>query len=259
MATNTKIISVVNQKGGVGKTTTAVNLSAVFSALKKKVLIVDFDPQGNASSSFDISLQDREKNDIYSLLSGAKITDIVLKTKIPNLDVIPCSMNLASAEIDLVQLDNREFILKNALDTIKNNYDFIVIDCPPSLGLLTLNALVASTTILIPLQCEFFALEGLSNLLDTANRVKENFNPQLNINGILLTMYDKRNKLTEQVEQDVRNCLGEMVYKNVIPRNIKLSEASSHGIPAILYDPNCQGSLAYMKFGEELIKRINLK
>ncbi|MDD2840190.1 MAG: ParA family protein [Rickettsiales bacterium] len=252
-----KIISIVNQKGGVGKTTTVINLAAVFVALKKKVLIIDFDPQGNASSGLDIPLEDKERCNVYNLFaSKTPLNELVYKTKIPLLDIIPCTMDLASTEIDLAQIKNREFKLKDSISDIANLYDFILIDCPPSLGLLTVNALVASTTILIPLQCEFFALEGLSNLLDTANRIKENFNPKLNINGIILTMYDRRNRLTEQVEQDVRGCLGEMVYKTVIPRNIKLSESSSHGMPAILYDPHCQGSMAYMKLAEEIIKRI---
>ncbi|HSQ97753.1 MAG TPA: ParA family protein [Rickettsiales bacterium] len=252
-----KIISIVNQKGGVGKTTTVINLAAVLVALKKKVLVIDCDPQSNASSGFDLSLEEKEKHNVYNLFSHkAKASELICKTKIPLLDIIPCTIDLASAEVDLVQVKDREFELKNNIPDIIDLYDFILIDCPPSLGLLTVNALVASTTILIPLQCEFFALEGLSHLLDTANRIKENFNPKLNINGIILTMYDRRNKLTEQVEQDVRNCLGEMVYKTIIPRNIKLSESSSHGLPAILYDPNCQGSLAYMKLAEEILKRI---
>ncbi len=257
MISKTKIISVVNQKGGVGKTTTVINIGAVFAVLNKKVLIIDFDPQSNASSGLDIGTQERENRNIYSvLLEESTIENSIFRTKIPNLDIIPCTVDLAGAEIDLATLNNREYRLKNALFPIVENYDFIFIDCPPSLSLLTLNALVASTTILIPLQCEFFALEGLSHLLDTAERIKENFNNQLNINGIVLTMYDRRNKLTEQVEKDVRNCLGEMVYKTIIPRNVKLSESSSHGIPAIVYDSNCSGSIAYMNLAKEIINRI---
>lgn len=252
-----KIISIVNQKGGVGKTTTVINLAAVLVALKKKVLVIDCDPQSNASSGFDLTLQEKEKYNIYYLFSHkSEAKELIYKTKIPLLDIIPCTIDLASTEADLVQAEEREYQLKKGIADITELYDFVLIDCPPSLGLLTINALVASTTILIPLQCEFFALEGLSHLLDTANRIKENFNSQLNINGIILTMYDRRNKLTEQVEQDVRNCLGDMVYKTVIPRNIKLSESSSHGMPAILYEPNCQGSLAYMTLAEEILKRI---
>ncbi len=253
----TKIISVVNQKGGVGKTTTVINIATVFSALHKKVLIIDFDPQSNAGSGVGLTLKDREEHNIYDLLTQEKdVNDIIFKTKIPNLDIMPCTVDLASAEVDLASADNREFRLKDEVVKIKDNYDYIFIDCPPSLGLLTINALVASTTIIIPLQCEFFALEGLSHLLDTAERIRDNFNSELNINGIILTMYDKRNKLTEQVDNDVRDCLGDMVYKTVIPRNIKLSESPSHGVPAIIYDSNCPGSVAYMKLAEEMIQRI---
>ena len=253
----TKIISVVNQKGGVGKTTTVINIATVFSALHKKVLIIDFDPQSNAGSGVGLILKDREEHNIYDLLTQEKdVNDIIFKTKIPNLDIMPCTVDLASAEVDLASADNREFRLRDEVIKIKDNYDYIFIDCPPSLGLLTINALVASTTIIIPLQCEFFALEGLSHLLDTAERIRDNFNSELNINGIILTMYDKRNKLTEQVDNDVRDCLGDMVYKTVIPRNIKLSESPSHGVPAIIYDSNCPGSVAYMKLAEEMIQRI---
>lgn len=253
----TKIISVVNQKGGVGKTTTVINIATVFSALHKKVLIIDFDPQSNAGSGVGLTLKDREEHNIYDLLTQEKnVNDIIFKTKIPNLDIMPCTVDLASAEVDLASADNREFRLRDEVVKIKGNYDYIFIDCPPSLGLLTINALVASTTIIIPLQCEFFALEGLSHLLDTAERIRNNFNSELNINGIILTMYDKRNKLTEQVDNDVRDCLGDMVYKTVIPRNIKLSESPSHGVPAIIYDSNCPGSVAYMKLAEEMIQRI---
>lgn len=253
----TKIISVVNQKGGVGKTTTIINVSAVFSAVGKKVLVIDFDPQSNASSGLGIDLSDRESHNVYDLLLGEKSAkEVIIPTKIPGLDIMPCTVDLASAEIDLASLNDREFALKNKLASISGEYDFVLIDCPPSLGLLTINALVASNAILIPLQCEFFALEGLSHLLDTAERIRDNFNSELNINGIVLTMYDRRNKLTEQVEQDVRSCLGDMVYKTIIPRNVKLSESPSHGIPAIIYDSNCAGAVAYMKLTEEIGNRV---
>jgi chromosome partitioning protein len=253
----TKIISIVNQKGGVGKTTTTINIGAVFAALKKKVLIIDFDPQSNASSGLGIDLEMRKKNNVYNLLFGFQVAEeVILKTKVPNLDIIGCTVDLASAEVELATESQREFRLKEKISSIKDKYDIILIDCPPSLSLLTINALSASNTILIPLQCEFFALEGLSHLLDTAERIKENFNPNLSINGIILTMYDKRNKLTEQVESDARKYLGDMVYKSVIPRNVKLSEASSHGIPAILYDSNCLGATSYMSLAEEIIQRI---
>ena len=206
---------------------------------------------------FHYHQQDILLTNIYDLLTQEKdVNDIIFKTKIPNLDIMPCTVDLASAEVDLASADNREFRLKDEVVKIKDNYDYIFIDCPPSLGLLTINALVASTTIIIPLQSEFFALEGLPHLLDTVERIRDNFNSELNINGIILTMYDKRNKLTEQVDNDVRDCLGDMVYKTVIPRNIKLSESPSHGVPAIIYDSNCPGSVAYMKLAEEMIQRI---
>jgi len=257
MLNKTKIISVVNQKGGVGKTTTVINVATVFSALGNKVLVIDFDPQSNASSGLGIEIENREKNNIYNLLLGdISIQQAILKTKINNLDIIPCTMDLVGAELDLVNIEKREYLLKEKINSIIDNYDFILIDCPPSLNLLTINALVVSTSILIPLQCEFFALEGLTYLLDTAERIRENFNSNLSINGIVLTMYDKRNKLTEQVEKDVRNCLGDIVYKTVIPRNVKLSESSSHGKPAILYDSNCSGSISYMNLVNEIIKRL---
>ncbi len=253
----TKIISVVNQKGGVGKTTTVINIATVFAALGRKTLIIDFDPQSNAGSGLGVNIKDREDNNIYDILTGEKTTkQVVFETKIPNLDIIPCTVDLASAEVELAFMENRESKLKDKISELNDEYDYIFIDCPPSLGLLTINALVASTTIIIPLQCEFFALEGLSHLLDTAERIRDNYNKDLNINGIILTMYDRRNKLTEQVEKDVRDCLGDMVYRNVIPRNVKLSESPSHGIPAIIYDSNCSGSCAYMNLAEEMIERI---
>jgi len=253
------VISVVNQKGGVGKTTTAVNISAAFASMGKRVLIIDFDPQSNASSGIGVDIKDKQQHSIYkALCDETTMADIIIKTKITNLHIIPCTVDLAGVEIDLASEKDREFYLKKCLKSITQDYDFVFIDCPPSLGILTLNALVASEVIFIPLQCEFFALEGLSHLLDTAERVKGNFNPHLAINGIVLTMYDRRNKLTEAVERDVRGCLGDMVYKTVIPRNVKLSEAPSHGVPTILYDPTCSGSIAYKNLASEMLDRMGL-
>lgn len=252
-----KIIAVVNQKGGVGKTTTVVNLATAFAALKKKVLVIDFDPQGNASTGLGLYHQDRTHS-IYDVMIGdCAIEDAIFKTNIKNLFLIPATVDLSACEVELTNIENREFILKNKLKTIINNYDCIIIDCPPSLGLLTVNALTAIHSTLIPMQCEFFALEGLSHLLTTLDLVKTNLNPDLRISGIVLTMHDRRNKLTEQVENDVREFLQAMVYQTIVPRNVKLSEAPSYGMPALVYDPKCPGSIAYTRLAKEIIIKEN--
>jgi len=252
---NTKIISVVNQKGGVGKTTTVMNLGAVLAAIDKRVLVIDLDPQGNSSTGLGIDLHKRNKSIYDVIINEDDISESIFETKVPNLDVIPSTMDLAAAEFDLANLSKREHKLKESLLHLKGDYDYVFIDCPPSLGLLTINALTASHSIIIPLQCEFFALEGLTSLLDTADRIKDKFNASLEIDGIILTMHDKRNKLTSQIEKDARDCLGKMIYKTVVPRNVRLSEAPSYGIPAILYASSCSGSVAYMDLAEEMIKR----
>ena len=250
-----RILSVVNQKGGVGKTTTTVNLATALAAVNKKVLVIDFDPQGNASTGLGVDSSRRVITSYDLVLSEVSVSEAAIKTDVPNLSVVPATIDLSGAEIEMVSLMKREFRLKDAITKSPINYDYILIDCPPSLGLLTLNALVASDAVLIPLQCEFYALEGLSHLMRTIELVRANLNPELTIQGIVLTMYDRRNKFTEQIETDVRNYFREQVYKAVIPRNIRMSEAPSHGKPALIYDMNCAGSKAYIQLASELLKR----
>ena len=248
----TKIISITNQKGGVGKTTTAINLATSLAAIKKKILIIDADPQGNASTGIGITYEEREPS-LYKLITlGDHDEKSIKKTIVPGLDIIPSSPDLAGSEIELVDVSNREFVLRSIIEKIEN-YDFIIIDCPPALGLLTINAIVAAHSIIIPLQCEFFALEGLTSLINTIELIKDNYNKKIFIEGILLTMVDKRNSLSSLVENDVRSHLGEKVYKTTIPRNIRISEAPSHGKPALIYDIQCSGSLAYIQLAKEVI------
>ena len=251
-----KIISISNQKGGVGKTTTTINLATSLAAVKKNVLIVDADPQGNASTGLGLTHNDR-KPSIYEMIHEKKLlTEGIKNTLIPSLKIIGANTDLAAAEIELTAFEKREFVFKSIFDEI-NNFDFIFIDCPPALGLLTINSLVASNTTLIPLQSEFFALEGLSALMQTIRLIQQNYNKHLQIEGILLTMLDKRNSLSSLVEKDVRQHFGSQVYKTTIPRNVKISEAPSHGKPALLYDTQAAGSLAYIELAKEVILNQN--
>ncbi len=255
MNKNAKIISVVNQKGGVGKTTTTVNLATALAAVGKKILVVDLDPQGNASTGFGIDKDARLLTSYDLIIEGIDPREALHTTTIPNLSIIAADMDLSGAEIELVSLLKREFKLHDAIQKISPNYDYILIDCPPSLGLLTLNALTASGSVLIPLQTEFYAMEGLSHLLRTVELVKANLNPALEIEGIVLTMYDKRNHLSKEIEWEVRDYFGALVYDAVIPRNVRVSEAPSYGKPAIIYDTQCTGSRAYLKLASEVLKR----
>lgn len=248
-------IAVANQKGGVGKTTTAINIATALAAIGWKVLLVDLDPQGNASTGIGLAAPDRTASSYDVLVDQVAISECVHHTKIPGLDIVPATVDLSGAEVELVAEEDRAHRLGNALKAHKG-HDIVMIDCPPSLGLLTLNALGAANTLLVPLQCEFFALEGLSQLLQTVERVQQRFNPSLSILGVALTMFDRRNRLTDLVSEDVRSCLGNLVFETVIPRNVRLSEAPSHGLPALVYDHNCPGSRAYMALARELITRL---
>ncbi|WP_265528190.1 ParA family protein [Sphingomicrobium marinum] len=250
-------IAVANQKGGVGKTTTAINLATALAAIGWKVLLIDIDPQGNASTGLGISSQDRRASSYDVLLGEKTVEEAAIETRVPRLDLLPATVDLSGAEVELVSLDERTHRLENALnDTPTGRWDLVLMDCPPSLGLLTVNALVAARQLLIPLQCEFFALEGLSQLLQTVERVRSGFNPDLSILGVALTMYDRRNNLSGQVADDVRACLGTTVFETVVPRNVRLSEAPSHGIPALVYDLKCPGSEAYLQLARELLQRL---
>ena len=252
-------IAVANQKGGVGKTTTAINLATALAATGWRVLLIDLDPQGNASTGLGIgqALRDRSSYDV--LTGSATVEEAAVATKVPRLDLVPATVDLSGAEIELVALEERTHRLDKALDAGPARWDVCLIDCPPSLGLLTINALVSAQSILVPLQTEFFALEGLSQLLQTIERIRARFNPELSILGVALTMYDRRNNLSSQVADDVRACLGKVVFDTVIPRNVRLSEAPSHGIPALIYDHRCSGSEAYMALARELIARLPRK
>lgn len=250
-----RILAVVNQKGGVGKTTTAVNLATALAAIGKRVLVMDLDPQGNASTGLGIPPERRQLTSYDVLLDGRTISEAEQKSLVPGLSIVPATMDLSGAEIELVSMERREFRLHEALQRAAADYDIMLIDCPPSLGLLTLNALVAAQSVLIPLQCEFFALEGLSHLLRTIEMIRLKLNPRLDIQGVVLTMFDRRNKLSEQIERDVRTTLGDQVYETVIPRNVRMSEAPSHGKPVMIYDFRCPGARAYVMLAKEWLKR----
>lgn len=249
-----KIIAITNQKGGVGKTTTAVNLSCSVAEMGKKVLLVDFDAQANATSGYGISRRSLDKNVYDALLGQADVRECIRKTAVSGVDILPATKDLAGAEIELVSVEHRTSLLKNALDQVRHLYDYIFIDCPPSLGLLTLNALTAANSVLAPIQCEYYALEGLSQLIAIIKKVKQNFNPGLHLEGVLLTMYDGRLNLTLQVKEEVKKYFGEKVYKNVIARNVRLSEAPSHGMPVQLYDRYSKGALAYRELAREFLE-----
>ncbi|MEG3181661.1 ParA family protein [Sphingomonas sp. LT1P40] len=249
-------IAIANQKGGVGKTTTAINVGTALAATGQRVLLLDLDPQGNCSTGLGINRSERAHSTYDLLVGDLTLQEVVVATRVPGLDIVPATVDLSGAEIELVEFDSRTHRLDKAIERSESRWDVILIDCPPSLGLLTINAMVASDALLVPLQCEFFALEGLSQLLNTVERIRSRFNPGLSILGVVLTMYDRRNRLTDQVSDDVRAVLGKVVFDTVIPRNVRLSEAPSHGLPALIYDYRCAGSEAYIALAREVIDRL---
>lgn len=250
-----RIIAIANQKGGVGKTTTAINLSACLAELGKKVLAIDMDPQGNMTSGLGIDKNNVEYT-VYDLIIGeAEINQVICKEALENLDVLPANVDLSAAEIELIGIDNKEYIIRDEVEKVKNNYDYIIIDCPPSLSMLTINAMTTADTVLVPIQCEYYALEGLSQLIHTIDLVKERLNPKLEMEGVVFTMYDARTNLSLQVVENVKENLNKAIYKTIIPRNIRLAEAPSHGMPINLYDPKSAGAESYMLLAEEVINK----
>ena len=250
-----RIIAVANQKGGVGKTTTAINLSSCLASLGKKVLAIDMDPQGNMTSGLGIDKNEVEYT-VYELILGqVGIEKVICKDALENLDVLPTNINLSAAEIELIGVEEKEFIIRKEVDKVKKNYDFIVIDCPPSLSMLTINAMTTADSVLVPIQCEYYALEGLSQLIHTIDLVKERLNPEFKIEGVVFTMYDARTNLSLQVVENVKDNLQQTIYKTIIPRNIRLAEAPSHGLPINLYDPKSSGAESYMLLAEEVINK----
>ena len=250
-----RIIAIANQKGGVGKTTTSINLTAALAEAGKKVLVIDIDPQGNTTSGFGIDKNDLDDT-VYELILGeCSINDCIIKDVFPNVSVLPSNVNLAAAEIELIGVEKKEFILKKEVDYIKDQYDYILIDCPPSLSMLTVNAMTTANSVLVPIQCEYYALEGLSQLIHTVNLVKERLNPELDMEGVVFTMYDSRTNLSMQVVENVKNHLNQNIYNTLIPRNIRLAEAPSYGIPITKYDPKSAGAEAYRNLAKEVMKK----
>ncbi len=250
-----RIIAIANQKGGVGKTTTAINLSACLAEAGKKILTIDLDPQGNTTSGLGVN-KNEKKHTTYELLIGqSTVEECLLQEVLPLLDVLPSNVNLSGAEIELIGINKKEFVLKSEIDKIRDNYDFIIIDCPPSLNMLTVNAMTTADTVLVPIQCEYYALEGLSQLIHTINLVKQRLNPSLELEGVVFTMYDARTNLSLQVVENVKNSLKNTVYKTIIPRNVRLAEAPSHGMPITLYDTRSAGAESYRLLAEEVIQK----
>lgn len=250
-----KIISVANRKGGVGKTTTTINIATALSAIGRRVLVIDFDPQGNATTSMGIAKQKENYSSYDVLIGNCDVKEAILHTDLPRFDMIPSSPDLAAAEIELVEIEKREYVLKKALSNLESIYDYVLIDCPPSLNLITINALVSSNSVMVPLQCEFLALEGLADLMKNINAIKRNFNPALTLQGIILTMYSRQNNLSQMIEADVRKYFGDKVYETVIPRSVRIAEAPSHGKPILIYDFKSAGAQAYIQLAKEVLKR----